>query len=191
MSDVEKAISGLAEDEELLQKHQQQQQQQQQYQQHNPQQYQQLPHQQQSTPLNKIIANNYNLQNETGNNKQLLQKHHHQQQQQHHNKESEHLHSHHPHPQHSSPFTEDNSEPQQQHTCLSRLFKLIFSTPGLVVMVVVYTIMGAFIFPLLEAPQDISKSALIAKSREECLKELWIITGKFNTMFCMVEGGYF
>lgn len=190
MSDVEKAISGLVEDEELLQKHQQQQQQQQQYQQHNPQQYQQLPHQQQSTPLNKIIANNYNLQNETGNNKQLLQKHHHQQQQ-HHNKESEHLHSHHPHPQHSSPFAEDNSEPQQQHTCLSRLFKLIFSTPGLVVMVVVYTIMGAFIFPLLEAPQDISKSALIAKSREECLKELWIITGKFNIMFCMVEGGYF
>ncbi|XP_065366953.1 uncharacterized protein LOC135959806 [Calliphora vicina] len=172
MSDVEKAISGLVEDEELLQQHQQQQQQ-------HPQQQQQ----QQSTPLNKIIINNYNLQNETGNSS-LLQKHN--------NSNSEPLpqQQHQQHPHHHITFQQDshtnathNYLTAQQHNCLSRLAKLIFSTPGLVVMVVVYTIMGAFIFPLLEAPQDISKSALIAKSREECLKELWIITEKLNVLY--------
>ncbi|KAI8123853.1 hypothetical protein FF38_12351 [Lucilia cuprina] len=166
MSDVEKAISGLVEEEELLQQQQQQ---------------------QQSTPLNKININNYNLQNETGNST-LLPKH---------NNSSNNSESQQSHPQQHITFQQQDSNTntangsnyltaqQQQHSynCLSRLAKLIFSTPGLVVMVVVYTIMGAFIFPLLEAPQDISKSALIAKSREECLKELWIITEKLNVLY--------
>lgn len=137
MSDVEKAISGLVEDEELLQ---------------------------QSTPLNKTNINNYNLQNETGSS--LLQKQQHQEHLQHHHQQHQHHH-----------HQDINYLTDKHSNCLSRIVKLIFSTPGLVVMVIVYTIMGAFIFPLLEAPQDISKSAIIAKSREECLKELWIITG--------------
>lgn len=63
---------------------------------------------------------------------------------------------------------------------------MIFSTPGLVVLVVAYSIMGAFIFPLLEAPQDIRKSLAIAKSREDCLRELWIITGMFDIIYAII-----
>lgn len=184
MSDVEKAISGLIEDEELLQ-----QQQHQQHQQH------------QSTPLTKSnISSSFNTKNETGNNllQQQQQQHQqtHQQHQQHHLEQQ--LQYHH---QHNQKQKQQQHHQYQQHhyitdtkylsgvlnsnrsnttinNCLSRALKLIFSTPGLVVMVIGYTIMGALVFPLLEAPQDISKSAIIAKSREECLKELWIITGK-------------
>lgn len=62
--------------------------------------------------------------------------------------------------------------------CLGQLLKLLLSTPGLVLLVTGYSVLGALIFPLLEAPQDLSKSAAIAKSREDCLRELWIITGE-------------
>lgn len=62
--------------------------------------------------------------------------------------------------------------------CTGQLLKLLLSTPGLVLLVIGYSILGALIFPLLEAPQDLSKSAAIAKSREDCLRELWIITGE-------------
>lgn len=179
MSDVEKAISGLIEDEELLQ-----QQQHQQHQQH------------QSTPLTKSnISSSFNTKNETGNN--LLQQQQHQQTHQQHHLEQQlqyhHQHNqkqkqqqHHQYQQHHyitdtkylSGVSNSNRSNTTINNCLSRALKLIFSTPGLVVMVIGYTIMGALVFPLLEAPQDISKSAIIAKSREECLKELWIITGK-------------
>lgn len=179
MSDVEKAISGLIEDEELLQ-----QQQHQQHQQH------------QSTPLTKSnISSSFNTKNETGNN--LLQQQHQQTHQQHHleqqlqyhhqhNQKQKQQQQHHQYQQHHyitdtkylSGVSNSNRSNTTINNCLSRALKLIFSTPGLVVMVIGYTIMGALVFPLLEAPQDISKSAIIAKSREECLKELWIITGK-------------
>uniref|UniRef100_A0A1I8MIS9 Potassium channel domain-containing protein n=1 Tax=Musca domestica TaxID=7370 RepID=A0A1I8MIS9_MUSDO len=142
MSDVEKAISGLIEDEELLQQTQQQQQQ---HQQHH------------STPLNNK-ANSYNTKNDSGNNSKNLSVG-------------------------RKNTNNTNNRAININNCLSRALKLIFSTPGLVVMVIGYTIMGALVFPLLEAPQDISKSAIIAKSREECLKELWIITEKLNVLY--------
>jgi len=66
--------------------------------------------------------------------------------------------------------------------CLGQLLKLLFSSPGLVLLVAGYSVLGALIFPLLEAPQDLSKSAAIAKSREDCLRELWIITGEWTQM---------
>lgn len=64
--------------------------------------------------------------------------------------------------------------------CFKIILRIIFSTPGLVILVAVYSIMGAFIFPILEGPPaSVSKSMMsISKSREECLKELWIITGE-------------
>ncbi|XP_073813866.1 uncharacterized protein [Musca autumnalis] len=188
MSDVEKAISGLIEDEELLQQQQQSQQQQ----------------QHQSTPLTKASSNNkancYNTKNESGNS--FLQ-HHQQKQQQLEQQLQYQQHYHKQKLQHQPPtYINDNkylggSRKTSSHSnnnnkrnraininnCLSRALKLIFSTPGLVVMVIGYTIMGALVFPLLEAPQDISKSAIIAKSREECLKELWIITEKLNVLY--------
>ncbi|XP_017027701.1 uncharacterized protein [Drosophila kikkawai] len=67
--------------------------------------------------------------------------------------------------------------------CSGQLLKLLLSTPGLVLLVIGYSILGALIFPLLEAPQDLSKSAAIAKSREDCLRELWIITEKLNVLY--------
>lgn len=66
--------------------------------------------------------------------------------------------------------------------------RVIFSTPGLVVLVILYSVLGALIFPLLEArhgnssPGSGGSSSVltmsISKSREDCLKELWTITGK-------------
>ncbi|XP_017150026.1 uncharacterized protein LOC108160500 isoform X2 [Drosophila miranda] len=67
--------------------------------------------------------------------------------------------------------------------CLGQLLKLVLSTPGLMLLVTAYSVLGALIFPLLEAPQDLSKSAAIAKSREDCLRELWIITEKLNVLY--------
>ncbi|XP_039496947.1 uncharacterized protein LOC120455118 [Drosophila santomea] len=67
--------------------------------------------------------------------------------------------------------------------CCGHLLKLLFSTPGLVLLVIGYSVLGGLLFPLLEAPQDISKSAAIAKSREDCLRELWIITEKLNVLY--------
>ncbi|XP_075167411.1 uncharacterized protein LOC142239505 [Haematobia irritans] len=195
MSDVEKAISGLIEDEDLMQQqiqHQHQQQQQ----------------QHQSILINKSLANSYNTKSLSGNN--LIQQ---QQQQQKQSTLSQHqqLQYHHrqkqkqqKHKQKTQPHHRQQQQQQKHHyitdtkytkvchngcrtsnlnNCLSRALKLLFSTPGLVVMVIGYTIMGALVFPLLEAPQDISKSAIIAKSREECLKELWIITEKLNVLY--------
>ncbi|KAH8418683.1 hypothetical protein KR222_009631, partial [Zaprionus bogoriensis] len=67
--------------------------------------------------------------------------------------------------------------------CIGQLLKLLLSSPGLVLLVAAYSVLGALIFPLLEAPQDLSKSAAIAKSREDCLRELWIITEKLNVLY--------
>ncbi|XP_052842742.1 LOW QUALITY PROTEIN: uncharacterized protein LOC128256428 [Drosophila gunungcola] len=67
--------------------------------------------------------------------------------------------------------------------CCGHTLKLLISTPGLVLLVIGYSVLGALIFPLLEAPQDLSKSAAIAKSREDCLRELWIITEKLNVLY--------
>lgn len=81
--------------------------------------------------------------------------------------------------------------------CCSLTIRCIFSTPGLVVLVIVYSVLGALIFPLLEARHDTGQhnhpggtgstgggssglTMSIAKSREECLRELWTITGKFH-----------
>ncbi|KAM8711070.1 hypothetical protein ACLKA7_000236 [Drosophila subpalustris] len=73
--------------------------------------------------------------------------------------------------------------PTASKRCLAQLLKLLFSSPGLVLLVAGYSVLGALIFPLLEAPEDLSKSAAIAKSREDCLRELWIITEKLNVLY--------
>lgn len=60
------------------------------------------------------------------------------------------------------------------------ILRILFSTPGLVLLVVIYSIVGALIFPLLEAPTDIQNTLAVIKSRDECLKELWTITGNWG-----------
>lgn len=70
------------------------------------------------------------------------------------------------------------SKEYARNWCANVTLRIIFSTPGLVMLVIGYSVMGAFIFPLLEAPADLKNSAMIIKSRDECLKELWTITGE-------------
>ncbi|XP_055905739.1 uncharacterized protein LOC129941192 [Eupeodes corollae] len=119
--------------------------------------------------------------------------HQHQQQQQHHQQQEQYREKN-QHQQLSSTLTieegtgsidqtEIGHSPTRGLGCFSKVLKVLFSTPGLVVLVVVYSVMGALIFPLLEAPQDIMKNVAIAKSREDCLKELWIITEKLNVLY--------
>lgn len=67
--------------------------------------------------------------------------------------------------------------------CVNVTLQILFSTPGLVVLVVMYSVMGALIFPLLEAPNEIHTAMSVSNSREECLKELWTITGKRSQFF--------
>jgi hypothetical protein len=67
------------------------------------------------------------------------------------------------------------------------VLQVVFSTPGLIVLVVLYTVMGALVFPLLETSGAATTAnrnlPSISKSRDECLKELWIITGECNHVF--------
>lgn len=49
---------------------------------------------------------------------------------------------------------------------------------GLVVLVVLYVLLGAALFEYLESGPEVQKRSAIQRSREECLKELWAITGE-------------
>lgn len=67
-----------------------------------------------------------------------------------------------------------------RNCCVTSSLQLLLSTPGLVLLVVSYSLLGALIFPALEAPpaEPQPTAAVVTSSREECLKELWTITGK-------------
>lgn len=80
------------------------------------------------------------------------------------------------------------AEDESRNRCSNMTIRYVFSSTGLVVLVILYCLLGAFIFPLLEAkvgaeqlhqgaPSGLTLS--ISKSREDCLRELWTITGKF------------
>lgn len=71
----------------------------------------------------------------------------------------------------------DNSGPTKSR-CRNLTLRILFSTPGLIVLVIFYSIMGALTFQLLEAPNTIENGVSVSKSRDECLKELWTITGE-------------
>lgn len=71
----------------------------------------------------------------------------------------------------------DNSGPTKSR-CTNLTLRILFSTPGLILLVIFYSIMGALIFQLLEAPNTIENGVSVSKSRDECLKELWTITGE-------------
>ncbi|CAH1638077.1 unnamed protein product [Spodoptera littoralis] len=55
--------------------------------------------------------------------------------------------------------------------------KAAFSQIGLVILVVIYVLLGAVLFEYLESGPEVQKRSAIQRSREECLKELWAITG--------------
>lgn len=71
----------------------------------------------------------------------------------------------------------------ESNSFLHIILRILFSTPGLVLLVVIYSVVGALIFPLLEAPTDIQNTLAVTKSRDECLKELWTITGNKICIF--------
>lgn len=66
----------------------------------------------------------------------------------------------------------------QTNRCLHLTLRILFSTPGLCALVILYSLMGAAIFPFFEAPLELHNTLAVIKSREECLRELWTITGK-------------
>ncbi|VVD00470.1 unnamed protein product [Leptidea sinapis] len=55
--------------------------------------------------------------------------------------------------------------------------KAACSQVGLVVIVVIYVLLGAVLFEYLESGPQVQERTAIHRSREECLKELWAITG--------------
>ncbi|GLV40777.1 uncharacterized protein CBL_13720 [Carabus blaptoides fortunei] len=61
--------------------------------------------------------------------------------------------------------------------CAFKLGLHLCSHVGLVSLVVVYTLLGAVIFAFIEGDHYVVERGLIQHSREECLKELWTITG--------------
>lgn len=68
----------------------------------------------------------------------------------------------------------------QTNRCVHLTLRILFSTPGLCVIVILYSLMGAAIFPFFEAPLELHNTLAVIKSREECLRELWTITGKLK-----------
>lgn len=67
----------------------------------------------------------------------------------------------------------------QTSRCMHLTLRICFSTPGLCVLVILYSLMGAMVFPFFEAPLELHNTLTVIKSREECLRELWTITGTY------------
>lgn len=68
----------------------------------------------------------------------------------------------------------------QTNRCMHLTLRICFSTPGLCVLVILYSLMGACLFPFFEAPLELHNTLTVIKSREECLRELWTITGTYQ-----------
>lgn len=73
----------------------------------------------------------------------------------------------------------------QTNRCMHLTLRILFSTPGLCVLVILYSLMGAAIFPFFEAPLELHNTLAVIKSREECLRELWTITGKLKNAYIL------
>lgn len=50
---------------------------------------------------------------------------------------------------------------------------------GLLVLVSGYAVLGAFLFKTLEGGNNENPTVHIQRNREDCLRELWLITGNF------------
>jgi hypothetical protein len=68
--------------------------------------------------------------------------------------------------------------PTRVRRCLRIFFGHLFSNLGLFALVVGYVLLGALLFEFLEAGYELEQRGHIQQHREECLKELWLITGK-------------
>ncbi|XP_013775409.2 TWiK family of potassium channels protein 7-like, partial [Limulus polyphemus] len=68
-------------------------------------------------------------------------------------------------------------------TCCLRFTAFIFSHVGLSGLVVGYSIMGAFAFRALEAPNEEKKVGEVTEMREQTVKRLWDITYDLNVLY--------
>ena len=74
--------------------------------------------------------------------------------------------------------------PARVRRCLRVFFSHLFSNLGLFALVVGYVLLGALLFEFLEAGYELEKRRHIQQYREDCLKELWLITGKTALRNC-------
>lgn len=72
---------------------------------------------------------------------------------------------------------DDRDKPSLIRRTVTLVTRAACSQIGLVTLVVVYVLLGAALFEYLESGPDVQKRSAIQRSREECLKELWAITG--------------
>lgn len=70
----------------------------------------------------------------------------------------------------------DDEEPET--TNKNRFSGFLFGKTALFLIMTSYTLLGAIIFKFLEGNNDLQQPIYIQKSREDCLKELWLITGE-------------
>lgn len=73
---------------------------------------------------------------------------------------------------------EEQDRPSVIRRAISGCVRAACSQIGLIILVVVYVLLGAVLFEYLESGPEVQKRSAIQRSREECLKELWAITGK-------------
>jgi hypothetical protein len=67
--------------------------------------------------------------------------------------------------------------------CIGLFLGHLFSNLGLFAIVVGYVLLGALMFEFLEAEYELQQRGNIKRYRDDCLKELWLITGKYNPNF--------
>lgn len=68
----------------------------------------------------------------------------------------------------------EENEESGSRKCSAAMF---CSRTGLFVLMTVYALLGALLFKALEGGEESSVPTHVQKSREDCLKELWLITG--------------
>uniref|UniRef100_A0A8D8ZRU3 TWiK family of potassium channels protein 18 n=2 Tax=Cacopsylla melanoneura TaxID=428564 RepID=A0A8D8ZRU3_9HEMI len=70
------------------------------------------------------------------------------------------------------------SSPSKCTKYVRKFFKHLFSNLGLFGLVVGYVFIGAVVFEYLESKNEIDQRIVIQAKRDECVKELWHITGE-------------
>ncbi|XP_076336109.1 TWiK family of potassium channels protein 7-like [Tachypleus tridentatus] len=73
--------------------------------------------------------------------------------------------------------------PNKCNACCQRFTTFLFSHVGLCALVVGYSIIGAFTFKALEAPQEKKQAGQVIEMREEMVKRLWEITYSLNILY--------
>lgn len=83
---------------------------------------------------------------------------------------------------------DDRGRPSFSRRAVNLCLRAACSQIGLIILVVVYVLLGALLFEYLESGPEVQKRTAVQRSREECLKELWAITGEFTVSSARVWG---